>query len=466
MRGFSDKSRFIGLSVGVLLSLLAALAPREVRAEALWLRVFLLDGSSLVSYGEYARVADRVIVSLPLDPPTPSPRLHVVSVPAALVDWSRTERYALAARRAHYLATRGPEEFASLRAEIGDLLSAVGREADPGRRLELAERAQRRLLEYGGAKYGYRLDEVRQMAAFVDEIVAGLRAASGARQFGLQLVARTDLPLEPLRPPPSLQEIIAQVLVAARVSPVPAERLSLLESARGLLAARRRELPVEWAKGTRRVLEQALEAEWRIERAYRALATRALAQASRAAARGEVRRVEQAIGTVLQQDRRLGARRPDEASALLATLRAKLELAQQRRLAYDRWQWRLPALRTYETAIGPTVELFGRARKSLEQIRGLAGPEVTGLPRTERELAEAHAHWTRPTPPAELTTAHELLGKALVLGLGAVRMRQQAIETGDLAAARAASSAAAGSLLLFDRARSELARALGPPTGQ
>src|SRR5215472_19330105 len=37
-------------------------------ADATLFRVFLRDGSTLVSYGEYARVADRVIVTLPLGP--------------------------------------------------------------------------------------------------------------------------------------------------------------------------------------------------------------------------------------------------------------------------------------------------------------------------------------------------------------------------------------------------------------
>jgi hypothetical protein len=449
----------------VLLSMVAVLWPRAAWAEALLLRVFFLDGSSLVSYGEYARVGDRVVVSLPLGPLSESPRLHVVSLPAAQVDWGRTERYARAVRRAHYATTRGPADFAALETELGELLTAVGRETDPDQRLAVAERARQRLLEYAGAEHGYRVEQVREMAALVDEIVAGLRAASGARQFNLQLVARAEPPLEPLGSPPSLQELIAHVLVAARLSLVPAERLSLLESARGLLRTHRAVLPADWAARTRRAAEQALEAEWRIERAYRALAARTLAQASVAAARGEVTRIERAIESLLRRDRQLGGGRPEETSALLATLEAKLRAAQQRRLAYDRWRWRLPALRAYEAALAPALDLFRRACPSLEQIRRLAGPAMTSLVRTERQVAEAQAHWGRPTPPLELTTAHDLFGRALALAREAVRLRQRAVDTGDLETARDASSAAAGSLMLFERARADLARALAPPTG-
>ena len=53
--------------------------------EATLLRVFLIDGTSLVSYGEPARVNDRVIFSIPTAT-TPSPPLQLVNLPAARVD--------------------------------------------------------------------------------------------------------------------------------------------------------------------------------------------------------------------------------------------------------------------------------------------------------------------------------------------------------------------------------------------
>ena len=56
-------------------------------------RVFLKDGRSLVSYGELARVGDRVVFSMPTDVGA-NPALRLVDIPADQVDWDRTDRYA------------------------------------------------------------------------------------------------------------------------------------------------------------------------------------------------------------------------------------------------------------------------------------------------------------------------------------------------------------------------------------
>lgn len=456
-------------SIVLMLGLVAATWPRGVReaaADPLLLRLFLLDGTWLVSYGEYARVGDRVVVPLPLGLPAEGPPVHVVSVPAAVVDWPRTEQDARRARSAHYAATRGPADFAALETELAELLTAVGRETDQARRLELAERAQQRLSEFAGATYGYRAADLQHMTALVGELVAGLRAASGVSRFDLHLVAEAGRPVAPPLPPPSLQDLIAQVLLAARLTPVPAERLSLLQSARGLLDTRHAALPADWVRETRRAAEGALAAEWRTEHAYRTLTRTALAEATAAAARGEVARVEGVIETVLERDKRLGRRRPDEMAALMATLSGRLIAAQQRRLELDRWRLRLPALRAYFAGARRVADRFRDARPALDEIRRLAGPDVARLARAELSLFEAQARWAHPVPPAEVAPAHDLAGRALTLALEAVRTRRRAIETGDLGAARTAASAAAGSLLLFDRAQADLARALVPPLGK
>ena len=48
----------------------------------------------LVSYGEFSRVEDRVIFSMPVGGGADEPRLQVVWVAADAVDWPRTDRYA------------------------------------------------------------------------------------------------------------------------------------------------------------------------------------------------------------------------------------------------------------------------------------------------------------------------------------------------------------------------------------
>ena len=76
---------------------------RPASAETVTLfRVFLNDGTAVVSYGEYARVGDRVVFSMPIGAVDASsgrePDLHVVNIPAAAVNWTATTKYAESAR--------------------------------------------------------------------------------------------------------------------------------------------------------------------------------------------------------------------------------------------------------------------------------------------------------------------------------------------------------------------------------
>ncbi len=57
------------------------------------LRVFLADGTSLVNYGELARVGDRVVFSMATSASLDSLALHLVNLAVDRVDWARTERY-------------------------------------------------------------------------------------------------------------------------------------------------------------------------------------------------------------------------------------------------------------------------------------------------------------------------------------------------------------------------------------
>src|SRR5690349_23566602 len=60
-----------------------ALAGQAYAADATLFRLFLLDGSVIVSYGEFARVDDKVIFSMPVGGRPDEPRLQVASVRAA-----------------------------------------------------------------------------------------------------------------------------------------------------------------------------------------------------------------------------------------------------------------------------------------------------------------------------------------------------------------------------------------------
>src|SRR5262249_13837621 len=85
------------LMVAILsIALFAPLERASGEDDATLLRVFLRDGTSLVSYGEPARVGSRVVFSMPTTA-TPNPPLHLVNLAIDRVDWERTERYATAA---------------------------------------------------------------------------------------------------------------------------------------------------------------------------------------------------------------------------------------------------------------------------------------------------------------------------------------------------------------------------------
>jgi len=102
----------------------AMVIPLRAADEATLLRVFLTDGTSLVSYGEPARVNDRVIFSMPTAA-TPNPPLHLVNLPVSRVDWDRTNRYAATARASHYLETQAESDYASLSNDVASTLNEV-----------------------------------------------------------------------------------------------------------------------------------------------------------------------------------------------------------------------------------------------------------------------------------------------------------------------------------------------------
>ena len=206
---------------------------RPCAAEALLYRIFLRDGSTLVSYGDFARVADRVVFSIPIGGlDEPSPALHLVSISESSVDWERTDQYAEATRARHYASTQGEVDFDALSTEVARALHDVAMTKDPVRRLALATDARRMLGAWPAAHHGYRASDVAQLTSLLDDAVGDLRVAAGLPRLDLTLVA-TASPLPapvPELPPPTLRESIEQAFRAASVNDDPAERVSLLEA--------------------------------------------------------------------------------------------------------------------------------------------------------------------------------------------------------------------------------------------
>jgi len=428
------------------------------------LRVFLRDGTSLVSYGEPARVGGRVVFSMPTAV-TPNPPLHLVDLPDDRVDWDRTNRYSTAARASQYLKGQAELDYAALSNTLAEALNAVASTTDQAQRLAIVERVRASLMEWPQNHFGYRQAEVRQMVGMLDEAIADLRAASGAGRFDISLAAFADPPAitEPLLPPLTLQQSIEQVLNAARVVDRPAERTSLLVAALGAIDRDGGTLPAEWVLNKRTEVQTAINVELKIDETYRNLTAGILKQVERRAKAADVRGVEHLLARLPAEDAQLGGRRPETVSALIAAVEEKLDATRRLRLARDRWEMRLPAFTAYGTAIRSPFALFNRLRPSLEDIKALSGSSPAALAALQEGTLQLLTEMSAITPPEELAAAHALMVSAAQMAANAVTVRREAALANDMSRAWNASSAAAGALMLGARAREDILAGLRPP---
>jgi hypothetical protein len=451
--------------------ILAAAVAIPVRAaiaagadEATLLRVFLTDGTSLISYGEPARVNDRVIFSMPTAT-TPNPPLHLVNLPAERVDWDRTSRYAATARASHYVQTQAENDYAALSNDVVSTLNEVALSADPSQRLAIVQRARQTLADWPQAHYNYRAAEVLQMLGLLDEAIADLQAARGPGRFALTLSAYSD-PLaivEPLLPPPTPQQAIEQLLMAARAVDASAERTSLLATVVATIDSEKDALPADWAESTREETLVAVRAEVRLDRSYQALTARTMTLANRRARLADVRGLDRLLRGIPQRDAALGAKRPEAVNALVAAVEAKLDAARQLRLARDRWALRAPVLDRYRLEIREPMDLFAQLKPSLESIKALSGSPPATLTAIQLHVSAILTLASTIAPPEELVAAHALLISATQLAGNAAQIRREAALASDIARAWDASSAAAGALMLGARARSDIQTLLRPP---
>jgi hypothetical protein len=444
--------------------LLACCTPAAAADDVTLLRVFLTDGSALVSYGEPARLGDRVVFSIPTAA-TPNPPLQLVDVAATRVDWERTNRYAEAARAAHYINTQAEFDYAALSIRMTQALDQLTQTEDAARRLLIAENARKMLAAWPQAHYNYRLTEVRQMLSLLDEAIADLRAAAGDGRFDLSLAAFADPPPanEPLVPPPTAKETIEQVLTAARVADTAGERTALLETALFSLDRDAATLPTEWMVTTRAATKAQIETERRTDRAYQGLTARIIGQADRQARAADVGGLLRLADSVRLSDRQLGGQRPETVAALIAAVEVRLDAARRLQLARDRWTLRAPELRQYRAAIKAPLDLFARLEPALEQIKSLAGNSPSSLMMIESAVSQILQQARAIEPPQEFRAAQALLVSAVQLAGSAGQIRREATLAGDIARAWDASSAAAGALMLGARAKTDMQSLLRPP---
>jgi len=202
------------LAVAVCLG--GTVQPASAESDVTLFRLYMLDGSVLTSYGEFARVDDSVVFSMPVGGRPEEPRIQVTSVKAALVDWPRTEKYSSSARYQRYAETRGEEDFRILSNEVAVALNDIALSSNRQQALALAEQVRRTVADWPRMHYGYRQNDVREILSVLDQAISSLRIAAGSTSFELALVAMADAPeLEPLAPMPNTRQQLDEIFYIA-----------------------------------------------------------------------------------------------------------------------------------------------------------------------------------------------------------------------------------------------------------
>jgi len=445
-------------------SLAATTAAQAAVADATLFRIFLRDGASFVSYGEFARVGDQVVFSMPVGGPAEQPRLHVITVPAGEVDWPRTDQYSEAARAQRYADTRGEEDFERLSNDVARVLNEVALASDKNAALASAEQARQTLANWPATHYGYRQRDVREVVALLDEAISDLRASAGRNDFNLALVAMPEeAGYESLLGPPTVMEQIDATFRAARLAPYVADRISLLQESLALVAEAGSALAPSEAARLRHLAEDQIHEEAVIDDRYAALSRRFLALASSAAGQARISDVERVIKQVGKEDKNLGGRRPEVLQALDASLQVQLDNARRLRLLRDRWQIRRTSFRQYQRTINSQLLQLVKIQSSLDAIRRLNGPSVTTLVSLRSRLDGGADRLQRMTVPDYLRSTHELLVSAWRFAESAVDIRYDAVSSGNVTIAWQASSSAAGALLMVERVQHDIRALLEPP---
>lgn len=457
-----------GFTAAILFASLWSLPLRAQDApSSVLFRVFLTDGRTLTSFGEVARLDDRVVFSMPTRIRPEPGGFQLVSIPADRVDWQRTGQYSDRVHAAVYAASRGAADFAALSDEVTRMLNVVSSTADPGARLVLAETARQSLAEWPNKHYGYNVAQVREFIGLLDGIIAELRAAVGQSRFSLSLTAPLAAAPEPPMPPPTDTELVEGLMTVASLADAPAEKIGILEKVMAVLNSTMGLLmPEAWSTRIRLQALDELAAERRLEAGYAELRTSTLEASSKAASRGDVKDLEQLREKVQKQDARLGKKQPGNIEALIATLDMQIDATRRVKVAREHWSKRAPLYRRYRRAMNSSFSMFKSATSPLEQVRAMSGPMSDEITPLSKRLASAERKIAKVVPPEELAASHALIRSAWELAQNAFLLRMQATSGNSLSGGQQASSAASGALMLYQKARADQQAVMEQPARQ
>ena len=420
-------------------------------------RVFLKSGEALPSYGESAMAGDRIVFTLMIGAEPPGNSLQLISLSADGVDTERTLAYANSLRLEHYAATRGPVDYAAMTQEVQRTLSEVTAVTDPKKRLELAEAARKRLMDWSVGTYGYRAAEVRQMADLFDEVITSLRAAAGERQFSLDLRVGPEPRNEPLLPMPTRAEFVRLAILAAHAADSEDDRIAILRAAAELANAG----PIDAELSAKLAGELALEKQ--ANAAYADLAASLRARADAALKKGDVSAMIDTIAALRSRDQELGGRRPQMTAALAGEFDRDLEKVRSYRAALDHYFAIRSTLLGYERNVRPVMSGFDGLAPIFSAVKEERYTAYERLVKCDDRLHTLIEALDMVQAPAELADIHATLMSSLRMASHAVGRRRVAVASGSRTAAAEASSAAAGALLLAEQARAQLVARLYPP---
>jgi hypothetical protein len=463
----------------VLLSLalvgLSVSAYGQVPLSASTYRVFLKDGRALASYGDAARVGDRIIFNLPVvtkrtdssssssgadgQMPESEPfTLQLMSLPVAVVDLERTERYAETMRAKQYAETRGEADFAALTAAVTSNLGLLTGMDDRKRQLTLAEDVRDQVQRWPRTHFHYRARDVQELVGLFSDVINELRIATGA---GVSLDL-TSGPIEPAREPlfgaPTPAESVELALTAAEVADVGEERLAILRTTLAALA--------DASPSVRQAVARRLDVEVKAGAAYGALAAEFRKRADAAVKSGSEAAVEQLQAELLKRDQQLGFRRPADVASLMEELDGRRDAARLRRATLDRHAALQRSFLGYERLIRPAFNGLDGLAGVLKQIRDMKPLAFEGLAGARTRLDRLQERAQLIAPPADLVNVHATLMSALAMAREACTRRQQGSVTTKSQVLSEASAAAAGALMLVDRARQDLVETLFPPRAE
>jgi hypothetical protein len=196
-----------------------------------------------------------------------------------------------------------------------------------------------------------------------------------------------------------------------------------------------------------------VERETELDNEYADLTSRTLRKAKEHVSDGDPASLERLAAEARKEDGRLGYQRPDQMTALMASLAAATEKASERRQAIDQYEYRRKAFASYRKRINSSLEKFDDVVDDITSVKNLDSIGTRQLGKVSNRVSAIEVGLLPLVPPTELRSAHDLLFSSVRLMREAIKLQGGSASSVDVSRVQNASASAAGALLLLDTAR-------------